>query len=177
MLAEVQRERARVDAVDAGDAVRAEVFVEALFAAPVAGLCQIAYHQSGQKKGAAFSVRAVDSVVADFGGGEGDELSGVGRVGQYLLISAHAGVEHDFAQRVLFRAERDAVEDRSIVQRKERRPFALRFPFLLVVHLICSILVRSFIPLAQVVLDRLVENLVSAWRRVVAGEIPVANGT
>ena len=68
MLAEVQRERASVDAVDAGDAVLAEILVEALLAAPVAWLGQVAYHQSGQKKGAAFGVRAVDSVVADFGG-------------------------------------------------------------------------------------------------------------
>ena len=129
VLAEVQRERARVDAVDAGDAVLAEIFVEAFFAAPVAWLGQVAYHQSGQKKPPGLDVLGVDSVVADFGCREGDELSGVGGVGKNLLVARHPGVEHDLAERVLLRAERYAVKHRSVIERKKRLALPLRFPF------------------------------------------------
>ena len=43
--------------------------------------------------------RAVDAVVADVRVGEGDDLAGVGRVGDDLLVAGQHGVEHDLAGR------------------------------------------------------------------------------
>ena len=43
------------------------------------------------------SSSAVDAVVADVGVGEGDDLPGVGRVGDDLLVAGEDGVEHDLA--------------------------------------------------------------------------------
>ena len=42
-------------------------------------------------------VGGVDPVVADVGIGEGDDLAGVGRVGDDLLVAGEHGVEHRFA--------------------------------------------------------------------------------
>ena len=107
---------------------------------PVARLREIADDESGQKKPPGLDVLGVDSVVADFCCREGDELPGVGGVGKYLLVARHPRVEHDLAESVLPRAERDAVKDGSVVQRKERRALPLSFPFLIVVHGLGSIL-------------------------------------
>ena len=134
MLTEMDRQCARIDAVDAGYAVLLQVVVKALLAPPVAGRGQVADYESGQKKGAAFHVRAIDSVISDLRGGEGDELPGVGRVGEDFLIAAHAGVEHDLAERIFRGAKRDAVEHRSVRQREKRLSLALRFPFSFVIH-------------------------------------------
>ena len=134
MFADMDRQCARVDAVDAGDAVLLEVVVKALFAPPVAGRGQVADHKPGQKKGAAFHVRAIDSVVADFRCGEGDELSGVGGVGEDFLVAAHAGVEDHLAERILRCPKRDAVKHRSVIQREKRLSLAFRFPFAFVIH-------------------------------------------
>ena len=134
MLADVQRERAGVDAVDAGDAIFAEVVVEALLAPPVARLREVADDEAGEEEPATLNVLGVDAVVADLRSGENDELPGVGGIGQNLLVARHASVEDHFAQRILPRAERDAVEDRPVIQGDECGAFPLRFPFCFVVH-------------------------------------------
>ena len=130
----VQGKRTGVDAVDAGYAVLPEVIVEALFASPVAWRSQVAYHKPRQEKCATFRICAVDSVVADFGSGEDNELPGVGGIGQYFLIAAHAGVENDFTERLFFCAECHSMEHGTVIKRKERLAFALALPFLKIVH-------------------------------------------
>ena len=47
----------------------------------------------------------VGAGVADVGGGEGDDLAGVGRVCHDLLVAGHGGVEADLANRMALRAE------------------------------------------------------------------------
>ena len=42
-------------------------------------------------------VHRIDPVVADMGSGEGDDLAGVGGIGDHLLIAGENGVEHRFA--------------------------------------------------------------------------------
>ena len=44
-----------------------------------------------------FIVAGVDPVVADVGGGEDDDLTGVAGVGENLLIAGHAGMEDDLS--------------------------------------------------------------------------------
>ena len=97
MLAYVQCQRAGIDAVEAGDAVLAKVVVKTFLAPPVAGSGQVAYHEPREEEAAAFDILGVHAVVADFGGGEDDELPGIRRVSQDLLVARHAGVEDDFA--------------------------------------------------------------------------------
>ena len=53
-----------------------------------------------------FDIFVVGADIADMGKGEGDDLRGVGRVGENFLIAGHGGVEADFADRVAQRAER-----------------------------------------------------------------------
>ena len=134
MLADVEGECARIHTVDARYAVLGKVFIEALFAPPVAWRGEVADDKPRKKKGAAFRVRAIDSLVADFGGGEGDELPRVRWIRQYLLITAHAGIEDNLAERIFLRAERNAVKHRSVVQRQKRHPIPLRFPLLGIIH-------------------------------------------
>ena len=71
---DMQGERARIHAIDAGHAVFFQVLVQTLFAAPVAGTGEIADYESGKKESAALGVRRIDSVVAYLGGGERYEL-------------------------------------------------------------------------------------------------------
>jgi len=44
-----------------------------------------------------FDILGVDTVVADMGIGERDDLLAIARVGQYFLVPAHGGIEYHFA--------------------------------------------------------------------------------
>ncbi len=46
-----------------------------------------------------FEIVGVGADVADVWIGERDDLATIGRVGEYLLIAGHGGVEHHFAER------------------------------------------------------------------------------
>ena len=54
-------------------------------------------HQAGGVHAFGFGVLGVDAHVADVGVGEGDDLAGVGGIGEDLLITGHGGVEHHLA--------------------------------------------------------------------------------
>ena len=60
------------------------------------------------------------AVVADFGAGHRDNLPGVGRVREDLLVPRQPGVEHDFAGRGPFRADGRALEPGAIFQSENR---------------------------------------------------------
>ena len=53
--------------------------------------------------------------------GEGDDLAGIGRVGQYLLIAGHGGVEADLANGAALGTKSPAFDDRAIVEDEQRR--------------------------------------------------------
>ena len=129
MFADVERQGAGIDAVNAWHVVRLEIVVKAPLAAPVAWLREIADHETRKEKPARLGILAVDAVVADLGRGEHDELAGVGRIRENLLVAGHPRVEDDLAQRVPRRAEGDAAKDHAVVQREKRAPLALGFPF------------------------------------------------
>ena len=57
------------------------------------------HHQAARGDGGGLDVLAVGADIADMREGEGDDLPGVGRIGQRLLIAGHAGVEADLADR------------------------------------------------------------------------------
>ena len=61
-------------------------------------------------------VLVVGADVADMGEGEGDDLAGVGGVGQDLLVAGHRGVEADLARGVADRADAAPFEARAVAR-------------------------------------------------------------
>ena len=59
--------------------------------------------------------------IADMREGEGDDLAGIGRVGEDFLISRHCGVEADLADGGAGGAEADAFEDGAVGQHEKGR--------------------------------------------------------
>ena len=94
-------------------------------AAPVRGL-----GDRGMKHAAAHAGRGggvhrlgvflVHADIADMREGEGDDLSGIGRVGQDFLVAGHRRVEADFAGRLADGAEAEAFQHRAVRQHEER---------------------------------------------------------
>ncbi|MNY77036.1 hypothetical protein D3C86_2168130 [compost metagenome] len=76
----------------------------------------LAYDKAVNERADRFEVVAGDAVVADERIRHRDDLTAVGRVGQYFLITGHPGVEHDFAGRFAFAAERLADKQRAVFQ-------------------------------------------------------------
>ncbi len=58
--------------------------------------------------------------------GEGDELPGIGGIGQDLLIAGHGGIEADLADRVAFGAEAKAFQHGPVGKHQERGRFMVR---------------------------------------------------
>jgi hypothetical protein len=52
--------------------------------------------------------------------GEGDDLAGIGRVGQNLLIAGHGGVEADLADGAAFGTESPALDDCAVREHEQR---------------------------------------------------------
>ncbi len=97
-VAEVEGERAGVDPHEPGDAVPAQLLVEAALAARVADLRgELAHHHRPRPHPRGLGVLVAAAVVADERMGHHHHLAGVGRVGGDLLVAGHAGVEDDLA--------------------------------------------------------------------------------
>jgi hypothetical protein len=71
-------------------------------------------------------VLVVDTDVADMRKGEGDELSGIGRIGEDLLITGHCGIEADFADRLALRPEAEAFQHGAVGKHEERGRLEIR---------------------------------------------------
>ncbi len=59
--------------------------------------------------------------IADMRKGEGDDLAGIGRIGEDFLIAGHGGVEADFADGLANGAEAEALDHRAVGQDEQRR--------------------------------------------------------
>ena len=89
---------AGVDVADADDVVRAQIVAERAVGAPGAvSIGGVAHDEAGGLQRGGFDIQRVDAGVADVRVGEGDDLSGVGRVGEDFLVAGHGGVEDEFA--------------------------------------------------------------------------------
>ena len=78
----------------------AEEGVEVVGGPPVAPAArQLADDDAAAERPAALVVVLVDAVVADVRVREGDDLPGIGRIGDHLLVARQHGVEHDLAGR------------------------------------------------------------------------------
>ena len=60
------------------------------------------------------------------GKGERNELSGIGGIGENLLISGHRGVEANLADRVTFGAEAKAFQYSTVGKHEQRGRFVIR---------------------------------------------------
>ena len=64
--------------------------------------------------------------IADMGEGEGDELAGVGGIGEDLLIPGHRGVEADLADGMAFGPQAKTFQHRAIGKHEQRGRFVVR---------------------------------------------------
>jgi hypothetical protein len=111
----VSDESARVDVLDADNVVSLQVIVEALRRAPVRDdAARLAHDKTFDPRLARFDIGFVDTVVSDQRISHADDLTGVARVGQNLLISAHRCVENHLAERFAVSAKRRTVESASV---------------------------------------------------------------
>ena len=91
--------------------------MQSAVATPMAGQVAILPNdQSGHLYPGRFKVLGVDTVVADQRISQGHQLPGVGRVGEYLLITRHAGVEHHFSEAFDPGAKANTLVNRAVFQ-------------------------------------------------------------
>jgi hypothetical protein len=111
----VSRDASGVDPGDADQAARLEPAIEMLRCAEVRGL---GYRRTQDDAAGiavgGFDIFGVGADVADMGKGEGDQLAGVGRIGQDLLVAGHGGVEHQLADHGAGRAQPLAEKRRTV---------------------------------------------------------------
>ena len=80
-----------------------------------------AAHPGGRGGVDALDVFLVGAHIADMREGEGDDLAGIGRVGQDLLVARHRGVEADLAGRLADGADAEAFENRAVLEHENGR--------------------------------------------------------
>ena len=129
--ADQRGQRAGVDAGEADDAAGAQPLVEMFGGAVVRGI-----GDGGAQDHAArarrrrhvhrLDVFVVGADIADMREGEGDELPGIGGIGEDLLIAGHRGVEADLADGVAFRAEAKTFQHGTVGKHEERGRFVVR---------------------------------------------------
>ena len=71
-------------------------------------------------------VLVVGADIADMREGEGDDLPGIGGVGEDFLVAGHRGVEADFADRVAGGAEAEAFENGAVGEHEEGGRYGFR---------------------------------------------------
>ena len=110
-------DRAGIDAAEAGHTLLREEPVERHRAQGVAGRRVVLPDDEPRDLHAArLEVALVDAVVADQRVRRHDDLPGVRRVGQHLLVAGHGGVEDDLAEGVGLGAERAAGVRRAVFE-------------------------------------------------------------
>ena len=105
LVADQRGQRARIDAGETDDAARLQPFVEVLRRAIIRrrgdGRVQDDAARARRRRHVdGFDVVFVGADIADMREGEGDDLAGIGRVGEDFLIARHGGVEADLADRM-----------------------------------------------------------------------------
>ena len=121
-IAQVPRERARVDARDSRHAAGLQQIAQPARRAPVARvIAELATHHRLRAQPVALEVFLVDPVVAQQGIREGDDLSAVRGIAQHLLIARHGGVEDHLSRRLRPRPAGLAAKHATVFERQDRR--------------------------------------------------------
>ena len=93
----------------------AQPFAERHICAPVAVEVEIFFHnKSAHLRLLRFDIVGVDAVIADLRVRHGDDLPGVRRIGQDLLIPGNTRVETDLSRNLPFRSEILSGEDGAV---------------------------------------------------------------
>jgi hypothetical protein len=124
-------QRAGVDAGQADDAARLQPLVEMARGAVVR---RVRYRRAQDHAARArrrrhvhgLDVLVVGADIADMGEGEGDELAGVGGIGEDLLIPGHRGVEADLADGMAFGPQAKTFQHRAIGKHEQRGRLVVR---------------------------------------------------
>jgi hypothetical protein len=127
LFADAGGQRAGIDAGDADDVALLEPGVEPFDRPVVRGVGDVGAQHAATDAGERGHVDGLDVLVigadiADMGEGEGDDLAGIGGVGQDLLVAGHGGVEADLAGGVTDGADAAALEARAV--REDQRAVA-----------------------------------------------------
>ena len=130
LLADQRGQRAGVDAGEADDAARLQPVVEVARRAIVrrrgdVGVQDDAAGARRRRHVDRLDVVLVGADIADVREGEGDDLPGIGRIGEDLLVAGHRGVEADLADRVAGGAEAKAFQHGAVGQHQKRRRLGL----------------------------------------------------
>ena len=120
-VAQLSGDGAGVQIKDGTDFFLLQIFVDPALAAEVGWLCAPFTHYPTLCSDAVVQVMlAVDAVVAGQRESFHNDIVGVCRVGQNLLIAYHAGVEHQLADGVLGTAQSIALIQRSVLKQQPR---------------------------------------------------------
>jgi len=110
-----------VDAGQPDDAVRAQPRIERLGRTVIRRLGnRRADDEAARRRCRRLDILGVGADIADMREGEGDDLAGVGRIGQDFLITGDRRVEADFADRLARRAEAAPPKNRPVRQHQGR---------------------------------------------------------
>ena len=121
LTAEYFRQCPGVHALDAGNIVFLQIGVQIALTAEIAAPGgQMTDHEGLHPGTAGLVILVVDAVIADEGIGHHHALSGIGGVGQDLLIAGHRGVEHHLADPVGGAADAGPGKNASVGQDQSR---------------------------------------------------------
>ena len=121
-VAQAPGQAAGVDAGNRRQAVAVQPGVQMPVAAIVGRIGDIGAEYAAQRRrGRRLDILFVGPDIADMREGEGDDLGGVGRIGEDFLIAGERGVETQFAQHRPRRAGAAAPEHRAVVEKQSRR--------------------------------------------------------
>ncbi len=115
VLADAGGQGAGIDTGDADDVALLEPGIELFGSAVVGWIGDVGLEHDAADAGESGHVHRLDVFVvgadiADMGEGEGDDLAGIGGVGQDLLVAGHGGVEAHFAGSVADGTDAAALE-------------------------------------------------------------------
>ena len=129
----VPDQSARVDSGNDGNAVFGEVVIERLRRAPVAGQRRQPLHNERfEERLARFDVFRINAGIADQRIRHRDDLAGVRRIGQNLLITRHRRIENDFANGFAFKAVSVATKNTPVFEQQRCASFQSRDPILFI---------------------------------------------
>ena len=116
-VANAARQPARIHPGDGDQSEGLEPGVQVAARAPVGRVRDGgAQHAAAHRRGGGFDVLGVGAHVADVGEGKGDDLAGIGRIGEDFLVPGDGGVEADLAHRRAHGPGAAPPEHRSVVQ-------------------------------------------------------------
>jgi hypothetical protein len=123
-FADVRGQRAGIDPGDADDVALPQPLVELFDGAVVGRVGDVGTEHDAadareRRHVHRLDVLVVGADVADMGEGEGDDLAGIGGVGQDLLVAGHRGVEADLARGMADRADAAALKAGAVAKDQE----------------------------------------------------------